>query len=94
MPYEFDFTLMIYAVPLVPSNLNLLCEMLKDVDWQPLGVALGIVRTMHTSLADVLSTWLQAPYLDRTWWQLSRVLRAIGHTSLSDQIESGKRLAQ
>ena len=78
------------AVPLVLSNLNLLCGMLKDVDCQALGSALGIVDTMHTSLAGVLTIWLQAPHLVRTWWELSNALHTIGHTLLSDRIESGK----
>lgn len=84
--------LCVHAVPLVPSNLHLLCTMLKDVETNWLSSTLGIISELHLGLNDMLDTWLR--YYRPDWYKLESALRSTGHTALADQIQSGKREAK
>ena len=80
----------VYVVSLTLSNLNLLCEMLEDAEdnWIHLGAELYVPIDIQMCLADMLEDWLL--YHDPSWSELASALRAIGHPTLADQIQSGK----
>ena len=79
-----------HAVSLTPSDLGVLLVMLKDVeaDWRELSSKLEIRPESCTSFGNMLDKWLYQDH-PHTWRQLLSALRAIGHTALADQIDSG-----